>query len=274
MLAHALAFARRGWPVFPVAVNGKTPITASGFHAATLEERTVRDWWHITPDANIGVSTGPAALLVVDCDLTDDPPREPGVVDGADAYCVLSHQNGDGYPDTYTVRSASGGTHFYFRLTPGLEVPCSTSRVGWHVDVRSTGGYVVASPSKTDDGIYSVVNDADLRDAPDWLVERALPARPSALWPTTPTPARSRSPRGHRYVTAALAAETKKVATAVEGRRNDQLNRSAYAVARFIGQGLLDRDVAWQALAPAAVNNGLDPREVERTLRSAFTARG
>lgn len=269
MLGHALAFADRGWPVFPLEAGSKTPSTSSGFRAATLDSQRIADWWRIWPHANIGISTGPAALLVIDCDTTVEGSGTAGVVDGADAFCEFSHRNGLGYPDTYTVSTPSGGLHFYFRVD--VEVPCSTSRVGWHVDVRANGGYVVAAGSTLLDAGYDLLNDVDPIPAPAWLVERASPARPSALW------GRHRPPRApkssDRYLAAATAAETAAVASAPAGRRNDQLNRSAFALARFVVAGDLDASDVTEQLAGAALEAGLSPTEVERTLRSALTAR-
>jgi hypothetical protein len=76
------------------------------------------------------------------------------------------------------------------------------------------------------------------------------------------------------YVRAALAAELAAVATAAEGARNVQLNRSAYAVGRFVADGLVAADAAGDALADAACHAGLDYAEAARTVHSAFRARG
>jgi hypothetical protein len=76
------------------------------------------------------------------------------------------------------------------------------------------------------------------------------------------------------YVRAALAAELSAVASAAEGARNVQLNRSAYAVGRFVADGLVDADAAEDALADAACHAGLDYAEAARTIHSAFRARG
>src|SRR5689334_7971922 len=54
--------------VFPVVERGKTPLTATGFKAATRDTSQVREWWSKRPDANICVACGESGLLVVDVD--------------------------------------------------------------------------------------------------------------------------------------------------------------------------------------------------------------
>ena len=99
------------------------------------------------------------------------------------------------------------------------------------MDVRADGGYVVAPPSSTPAGEYQVLNDADPLPAPAWLIERAMPAKPSQLWrPTSRKPPAAPAKPERRYVEAALDAETHAVATAAPGRRNDTLNRAAYTL--------------------------------------------
>jgi hypothetical protein len=43
----AIAYARRGWYVFPVAPRGKTPITKRGMLDASTDEGLVAAWWEL-----------------------------------------------------------------------------------------------------------------------------------------------------------------------------------------------------------------------------------
>lgn len=75
-------------------------------------------------------------------------------------------------PDTRTVRTRSGGLHLYFAYD---EADPIGNRVGIlpGVDVRGDGGFVVGPGSG---GVYNVVLDVPVADAPEWLL--ALVRRP------------------------------------------------------------------------------------------------
>ena len=94
----ALAYARKGWPVFPVhwAVDGrcscgeadcdrvaKHPLSEHGWKDATTELEIVRRWWTRWPQANIGHPTGERIVLDVDgADRqTGGPPSLPCLPD-------------------------------------------------------------------------------------------------------------------------------------------------------------------------------------------------
>ena len=47
LLAAALAYAARGWPVFPL--NGKVPRTPRGLHDASTNDTRINEWWRRLP---------------------------------------------------------------------------------------------------------------------------------------------------------------------------------------------------------------------------------
>jgi hypothetical protein len=109
--------------------------------------------------------------------------------------------------------------------------------------------------------------------APAWLLELLAPPEPQGRTdPPRDIPQISGTRR--RYVAVAIEAELQAVATAPEGQRNYQLNRSAYSLARFADRGDIDVPTVARALAAAASRAGLGSHEIEKTLRSAFQARG
>lgn len=76
-----------------------------------------------------------------------------------------------------------------------------------------------------------------------------------------------------RYVEAALRDATIRVATALEGQRNDTLNREVFAMLRFVADGSLDAADVALAMAQAGRQAGLEQPEIQSTLTSALRAR-
>lgn len=108
-----------------------------------------------------------------------------------------------------------------------------------------------------------VAADADSARARRALVA-PLPTRPFTRAPTIHTT---------KYVDVALERETAAVASANEGTRNDQLNRSAFALARFVHEGQLPPAVYVEQLTAAASSTGLVESEIRLTLASALQGR-
>jgi hypothetical protein len=83
-------------------------------------------------------------------------------------------------------------------------------------------------------------------------------------------------PEGRRraYAEAALRHAVEEVATSQEGQRNDTLNATTFALARFIGTGDLAPAEIADALAVAGRRAGMPIREMQATLASALRARG
>jgi hypothetical protein len=174
MLDHALAYAARGWPVFPCyevvkgrcacskGANcprpGKHPRISNGRNGATLDEDLIRRWWDVWPSANIGIATGAeSGLLVVDI---DDP-------DARQAWR---------FPDTVESITGSGGTHLLYRRPNGEHRYRTTTSVVPGIDSRCDGGYIVAPPSSHVQGSYEWEvsghpDDVEIAEAPEWFVE-------------------------------------------------------------------------------------------------------
>ena len=169
--APALELAAR-WPVLPL--NGKVPLTAHGLKDATTDPITVRRWFtRIWPAANVGVRTGDG-LLVVDVDGDT----------GADTMHRLQRQHAE-LPRTVSVCTGGGGTHYYFACN--APVPNSAGKLGAGVDIRCTGGYVVAPRSvhPTTGALYEwdvAPDEMALAPAPPWLLS-LLSSGPSARRP-------------------------------------------------------------------------------------------
>jgi hypothetical protein len=179
MMRPALALAKKGVCVFPCTPRGKTPAVAGGCNAATTDEETIARWWQLLPDANIAIATGtPSNIFALD-------------VDGVDAEAELRRleaQHG-ALPPTVEVITARG-RHVYFRM-PDAPIRNSAGKLGPGLDIRATGGYVLAPPSIHPTGRryeWSVDCASAIAPAPAWLLDIiAAPANGSGKSATPPS---------------------------------------------------------------------------------------
>ena len=186
-LRQALAYARRGWPVFPCLPGQKIPATPHGFRDATTDEEQITGWFARHPGRNLAIATGAPGPDVLDVDQHGPAGngyaalgrlRRAGLLDGAAAY----------------VRTPSGGLHAYFTGTAQR----SGHLPAHHLDFRSAGGYILAPPSQVDGRPYQLLTAPAADGRLDWdavtrLLEprrqqhRPEPARPRTVtWATWP----------------------------------------------------------------------------------------
>ncbi len=241
-LRHALAYASRGWPVFPCLHGRKIPLTRHGFRDATTDERQITAWFGNRPGWNLAIATGAPGPEVLDVDEHGPAGngyaafgrlRAAGLLDGAAAY----------------VRTPSGGLHAYFRGSDQR----NGHLPGCHLDFRSAGGYILAPPSRVDGKPYQLIRKLDADGGLDWATVTTLlqPQRRTERSQPHPSPAHDLSHLG-RWVAAQP-----------EGNRNAGLFWAANRA--------LDADPAadLSPLAAAARHAGLGEREIARTLDSA-----
>lgn len=136
-----VSFASR-YPVFPCGPD-KRPLVKTGFHAATQDEKQIRNWWRQWPDALVGVPTGQGTQLVV---IDYDPDKatqatHSWISDHTDLLC-----------STRTHKTGRGGLHYLFksadRYQTGVDLVLDGSpRKG--IDLRANGGYVIWWPFHT-----------------------------------------------------------------------------------------------------------------------------
>lgn len=157
--AAALAWAEKGFRVFPLQPGTKLPLAGSTWtRTATVDLEAVRAEWTgfdgMPQPFNIGVLCD--EMIVVDVDVKHGK-------DGEASYATL------GLPlNTLTVRTPSGGRHRYFA---GPNVAPSVGKLGDGLDVRSHHSYVVAPGSWLDGcGLYTVEQDVPMVAAPEGLV--------------------------------------------------------------------------------------------------------
>ncbi|MFJ6794373.1 bifunctional DNA primase/polymerase [Streptomyces sp. NPDC091268] len=289
LLRAALDAAERGWPVFPLRPGNKRPAghperncphtgrCVDGHRTpeqrATRDAGQIRQCWQAAP-YNVGIATGPAGLLVVDLDIPKDdtdtaPPAWDGMNDGLDVFAVLCERAGERFPtETFTVRTRRGGQHLYFTAPPETALRGSAGRLGWKVDTRAWGGYVVAAGSVVGGASYEIIHDAPPAPLPTWLCDLLTP--PPAPAPVSVAVLRSRIGRADRYATAALNGEIAKLEAAPTGTQNTTLYNAAYALGRLIAAGTLTEREVTSALTDVALAKGLAPSRVAASIRDGI----
>jgi Bifunctional DNA primase/polymerase, N-terminal len=180
---------RQRQPRPPCTSPGKHPfgkLAPNGLRSATLEPGVIKHWWgYIAPEANLGVTTN--RLIVIDID-----PRHGG----DESLRAIEAEHGE-IPPTWQVLTGGGGAHVIFGCPDGVEIhsvvaeQSNSPPLGRGIDIRATGGYIVAPPSRHISGrlyAWSVDHhpkDVALAPAPDWLIGR-LSARTSDSGDVTP----------------------------------------------------------------------------------------
>lgn len=186
ILAAAHDYRARGWRVIKLyAVDEAGRCECGRSNCSSAGKHPVDTGWQNTPRSsgadiqaefddggiwNVGIATGdPSGFFVLDIDLD-----KPGTLER-----VKEMQAGRKFPATFTARTGGGGYQYYFAM-PDFPVTNSARRLPDGVDVRGTGGQVVAPPSRSGKGPYKVAIDAVIAPAPEWLLELVRPLPPAA----------------------------------------------------------------------------------------------
>lgn len=272
---HALAYVARGWWVFPLKPGTKQPITKHGFKDASNDPKVIRAWWAKTPRANIGLDCGRSGVLVIDVD-GDEGLETLGDLEasrGLVYHTLTSHTPGKA--------GKGAGVHLLFNMPAGQ--PIGNKKLAPGLETRGAGGYIVLPPSIHPDHpkgpAYRWADDTTpIADLPQVFIDlitaepESTPRSPAAA-SSIPSvePARPITQREiEHYSQAAFDDELVKLRAAREGDRNNQLNRSAFALGQFVGAGALDRSSVEAALEQAAHDIGLKGKEVALTIKSGI----
>ena len=279
LLRSALDHATRGWPVFPLRPGDKRPAIRDWETRATTDLDRIHRAWAAGP-YNIGVACGPARLVVIDLDSpkpgTDVPARwqRPGIVNGADVFALLAEHAGVRLPvQTYSVSTAGGGSqHLYFSAPPDGPSPRNTAgRLGWLIDTRAAGGYVVGAGSQITGRSYRRILDLPVAPLPGWISTLLNNNDDRQPAPTTGQLIEAVK-HPSRYAATALGAELDRVLAARPGGRNHTLNQAAFALGQLAAAGFLPAGLAGEALTQAANAIGLPAGEAAGTIRSGLNA--
>ena len=270
-LATALDCCENGIAVLPCNSHTKAPLTVHGCLDATTDPSQIKQWWATSPHAMLGIATGKiSGLFVLDVDTHGD-------TNGYASLSALEAEH-EKLPDTYQVETASGGRHYYFRYPENRTIKNSAGKVGKGLDIRGDGGYVIAAPSVREDGkSYRVYHDAEIEEAPEWLLKLAEKKETPSMSMggfTFSDGVERAVDFPEQYKKSILENEIKTLADAPEGERNHTLFRVAANLYGYVAGGTFDEDEVYTALTGACYENGLmaDKTEVEHTIKSAKNA--
>ena len=173
--------AAHGFPVFPLTV-GKTPVPkrdkdakgkpipgTGSFKKATCDPIQIRTWW-TGHEYLIGLPMGAASgVWCLDIDTSEDH------ADGVAEWKTIVAEHDPIV--TREHRSATGGPHLIFNWQEEKLNGCSSGDLPDGIDVKGDGSYIVVPPSRRKGRSYSVFNDIDPIDTPEWLSELILRGR-------------------------------------------------------------------------------------------------
>lgn len=264
----AIDYANNGWSVFPLVPNDKMPLIpkdeakaiARGFtegghgcRDGTCDIGKVWDWWTKSPNANIGIATGPASgILVVDIDSADAGVRYREM---GDVGRPLIQDTRDGYHLAYAWTEECAG------------ISISAGKLGEGIDTRGEGGYIVGAPSIHPSGhIYQWRDDYDPSPPPKWLVRKLKPPKPLARREVDRALFERPDDRASRYGIAALKHSCEDIAAAMNGTRERTLHKKSFSIGRLVAGGEISESYALDLLVSAALCMDSDG------VKSPFTA--
>jgi hypothetical protein len=274
-----------------------------GVWAATTNPDVISRWANRWRTSVWAVHLGASGLFAVDLDAHGGTPPaqplngllwpqgDPPPVDGIDTYATLAALSG-GVVDTTTFATdtPTGGLHL---VHADEERRWKSSRgyvrdgddtvrtgLGWQIDIKAHGGYVVLPGSVSAAGPYRRASTTTTPTPPPvWLVDALT--RTGHDRTATPAPATATKPPagvvavdGHgpaRYAASALRSACSELAAMEPNTgRNRKLFRSASRLAGMAEAGWIDRPAVEAALAQAAHHAGLPAGEIRYALASGF----
>lgn len=197
---------------------------------------------------------------------------------------------------TFQVTTGRLGAHLYYQAPEDIELRNTaydprrdpSTYLGWCIDTRAAGGYVVGPGSVVDGKRYTTLHSQAPTALSGWIVallaSRFTPAeasqgRGSGAGSVAAAGASSSTGTvGREWVEAAVAGELDKLRAhpGTQGGRNVLLNSVSYTVGRLVGAGVVDRlAVAEQLLAETSRwwgVGGFTRAEAETTIRSGLAA--
>ena len=183
MREEAIKLAELGIRVIPIKPGEKRPPMSQWQDKASNDIHVVNDWWTSQYSGyGIGIATGQTKygrIFVLDVDDREE-------YKGSDTLHDLQEKYGQ-LPETVTAITGTGGQHLYFYCDEDIRNDAG-SRLGVGLDIRGTGGQVLAAPTIHPNGrSYQWEHGLSPHErkpakAPDWLV-KLLTKQPEMVKP-------------------------------------------------------------------------------------------
>jgi putative DNA primase/helicase len=238
-----------------------------GLYAATTDPDVIRAWWFRDPFDNIGINCGRSSLVLIDTDVTNGKDGESALAELVAANTPL--------PTGPHAQTASGGQHRLFRPPPGVTLGNSSSLLGPGIDIKATGGLMIAAPSIVADGRPAMVkgqyvwlNDPwqEIPELPMWVVEEIERKKATAPAPRPYTGGTGATSVGVQDRVTQLADEA---AMAPQGHRNNVLFQNAVKAFEYANAGQIDHDEVEFIFTQAGLHADNDESMVRGTVASA-----
>lgn len=220
-------------------------------------------------DADCGLAVLPerCGLVILDCDIRQDfVIRADGSAgletteDGEQDLQKVMAELGLADTVTYTVRTPSGGVHYYFRTIPDFcpAIRSSGHRKNWYVDVKASPNVWAVAPP-TPEYVPAPADVAELPYKLAWFLRegvRGLPARDG-----------QRRGQGVRAGRAGILQAISE-ASASSGQGWNSL--LFWAACRYGEEGIADEQALTELLEAANAWNEGERRRAERTVKSGL----
>jgi len=252
---------RLGCSVFPIKARDKKPVGKWKEFQTQPATIAQAEQWDVS-NHNVGIATGPVSgfwVLDIDNDAAEASAREKGWI----------------RDDTACVKTGKG-RHYCYKVAADQSVENTTALTGvCGVDIRGQGGFVVGPGSIHPNGHAYLwekhPDDVPFAEAPEALL-KALRAGGRSERPERTGRAHSEGGNGAGGGEPELVEFEMQLANAVEGTRNDLLNRAAFRLGQLVAAGRAQRDNWISRLRGAAQACGLPDEEIDDVLGHAVAA--
>ncbi len=171
-----------GFAVFPIAISlkdsatGKTnkrPLTSAGFKDATTDPVMLASQLNagvpkLKPNETLGLGLVPGSggHIIFDLDILGG--KGDGVTYGHE---IL------GLPASYTIKTASGGQHVWYRKRDDIAISNASPWDQYNIEIRADNGFVVAPGVRSPWGDWAEISDfVSVVEVPSALWEQLVPA--------------------------------------------------------------------------------------------------